>query len=49
MDEVTQRNAALVEEGAAAAASLRTQAQSLVQSVAIFRLCAEPADAHALA
>jgi methyl-accepting chemotaxis protein len=49
MDEVTQRNAALVEEGAAAAASLRTQAESLVRSVAVFRLQAGPAGTHALA
>ncbi|WP_439112439.1 methyl-accepting chemotaxis protein [Hydrogenophaga sp.] len=38
MDQVTQQNASLVEEGAAAAASLRTQAQQLVQAVAVFRL-----------
>src|SRR5256885_8891945 len=35
---VTQQNAALVEESAAAAASLRTQAQQLVQAVSIFQL-----------
>lgn len=38
MDGVTQQNAALVEEMAAAAGSLRGQAQSLVQAVAVFRL-----------
>jgi len=38
MDEVTQQNAALVEEAAAAAESLQEQAQSLVRSVAVFRL-----------
>ena len=38
MDQATQHNAALVEEMAAAAASLRGQAQELVQSVAVFRL-----------
>ena len=38
MDQVTQQNAALVEESAAAAASLRTQAQQLVQAVSIFQL-----------
>ena len=38
MDQVTQQNAALVEESAAAAASLRQQAQQLVQSVSSFRL-----------
>jgi len=38
MDQVTQQNAALVEEMAAAAISLRAQAQDLVQTVAIFKL-----------
>jgi methyl-accepting chemotaxis protein len=38
MDQVTQQNAALVEEMAAAASSLRTQAQDLVQVVAVFKL-----------
>ena len=38
MDQVTQQNAALVEESAAAASSLKSQAQRLVQAVAIFRL-----------
>nr|WP_180683361.1 methyl-accepting chemotaxis protein [Tepidicella baoligensis] len=38
MDQATQQNAALVEEMAAAANSLRSQAQELVQSVAAFRL-----------
>ena len=38
MDQVTQQNAALVEESAAAAESLKTQAQALVQTVAVFRL-----------
>ncbi|WP_420476256.1 methyl-accepting chemotaxis protein [Noviherbaspirillum sp. ST9] len=38
MDESTQQNAALVEESAAAAESLRTQAQQLVQAVAVFKL-----------
>jgi methyl-accepting chemotaxis protein len=38
MDQVTQQNAALVEEMAAAAASLKTQAQELVQTVAVFKL-----------
>ncbi len=40
MDQVTQQNAALVEESAAAAESLKTQAQALVQTVAVFRLAA---------
>jgi methyl-accepting chemotaxis protein len=38
MDEVTQQNAALVEEAAAAAESLEEQAQGLVQSVGMFKL-----------
>ncbi|MBK9347446.1 MAG: MCP four helix bundle domain-containing protein [Burkholderiales bacterium] len=38
MDQTTQQNAALVEEMAAAASSLRGQAQDLVQSVAFFQL-----------
>ncbi|WP_027995534.1 methyl-accepting chemotaxis protein [Simplicispira psychrophila] len=38
MDQVTQQNAALVEEMAAAASSLQTQAQDLVQTVAVFQL-----------
>jgi methyl-accepting chemotaxis protein I, serine sensor receptor len=38
MDEVTQQNAALVEEAAAAAASLVDQAQRLSDAVAVFRI-----------
>jgi methyl-accepting chemotaxis protein len=38
MDQATQQNAALVEEMAAAASSLRTQAQELVGNVAVFKL-----------
>ncbi|WKB55730.1 methyl-accepting chemotaxis protein [Eleftheria terrae] len=38
LDQVTQQNAALVEESAAAAESLQSQAQRLVQSVGIFKL-----------
>ncbi len=38
MDQSTQQNAALVEEMAAAAASLSTQAHELVQSVTAFKL-----------
>jgi len=38
MDQATQQNAALVEESAAAAESLRQQAQELVRAVAAFRL-----------
>jgi methyl-accepting chemotaxis protein len=42
MDQVTQQNAALVEEAAAAAASLQDQAGSLSQVVSVFKL-----DGHA--
>ena len=38
LDRMTQQNAALVEQGAAAAASLNDQAQQLAQAVARFRL-----------
>jgi len=38
MDQATQQNAALVEESAAAADSLRKQAQELVQAVSVFKL-----------
>jgi methyl-accepting chemotaxis protein-1 (serine sensor receptor) len=38
MDSVTQQNAALVEEAAAAADSLQQQAQSLTEAVSIFKL-----------
>ncbi|MDP3700586.1 MAG: methyl-accepting chemotaxis protein [Hylemonella sp.] len=38
MDQATQQNAALVEEMAAAASSLRSQAQELVNAVAVFEL-----------
>jgi methyl-accepting chemotaxis protein len=53
MDRATQQNAALVEESAAAAESLKSQAQQLVQTVAVFRLngsgqsVAAPAVRHA--
>ncbi len=40
MDQTTQQNAALVEESAAAADSLNTQAQQLVNAVAVFKLSA---------
>ncbi|MBI4986898.1 MAG: hypothetical protein HZC24_16520 [Rhodocyclales bacterium] len=40
MDEVTQQNAALVEEAAAAAESLEEQAHGLVQAVGSFKLAA---------
>jgi methyl-accepting chemotaxis protein len=38
MDQVTQRNAALVEEAAAAAESMRQQSASMVQAVSAFKL-----------
>ncbi len=38
MDEVTQQNAALVEEAAAAAASLEDEAQNLSTSVSVFKM-----------
>ncbi len=38
MDQTTQQNAALVEESAAAAESLKLQAQQMVQAVAVFTL-----------
>jgi methyl-accepting chemotaxis protein len=44
MDQATQQNAALVEEMAAAASSLKSQAQELVQTVAVFKLGAQ--DGH---
>ena len=44
MDQATQQNAALVEESAAAADSLKVQAQQLVQAVSVFKLAH---DAHA--
>ncbi|QBC32014.1 methyl-accepting chemotaxis protein [Pandoraea sp. XY-2] len=43
MDEMTQQNAALVEEASAAAAALETQAMRLRESVALFRLSAHEA------
>ena len=38
MDQVTQQNAALVEQAAAAAGSLQDQARALAQEVSVFRL-----------
>jgi len=52
MDEVTQQNAALVEEAAAAAGSLQEQAQRLAEAVAVFKINAGEVievPAHALA
>jgi methyl-accepting chemotaxis protein len=45
MDQVTQQNAALVEEMSAAASSLNTQAQDLVQVVSVFKLNANQGQA----
>ncbi|MBN9365810.1 MAG: MCP four helix bundle domain-containing protein [Comamonadaceae bacterium] len=45
MDHATQQNAALVEQSAAAAASLNQQAQDLVGAVAVFRLSPQRAGA----
>jgi methyl-accepting chemotaxis protein len=47
MDQVTQQNAALVEQSATAAESLRSQAQRLVEAVAVFRLGHDGAPAAA--
>ncbi|MEB7924644.1 methyl-accepting chemotaxis protein [Atlantibacter hermannii] len=41
MDRVTQQNASLVQESAAAAAALEEQASRLTQSVSVFRISAE--------
>ncbi len=41
MDQTTQQNAALVEQMAAAASSMKVQAQQLVSTVAVFRLDAQ--------
>jgi methyl-accepting chemotaxis protein len=45
LDQMTQQNAALVEQSAAAAASLKEQAGRLAEAVAAFRLAAPHADA----
>jgi methyl-accepting chemotaxis protein len=41
MDTTTQQNAALVEEIAAASATLKTQSQDLVQAVSVFKLAGQ--------
>jgi methyl-accepting chemotaxis protein len=46
LDQMTQQNAALVEESAAAAESLKDQASRLAQVVGVFRLSAQGAAAH---
>ncbi|MGF1644290.1 MAG: methyl-accepting chemotaxis protein, partial [Thiotrichales bacterium] len=45
MDRTTQQNAAMVEQAAAAAASLEEQADALTQAVAEFKLAPERSDA----
>jgi methyl-accepting chemotaxis protein len=42
LDQMTQQNAALVEQSAAAAESLRDQAERLAQAVAVFKLGGQP-------
>jgi len=42
LDAMTQQNAALVEQGAAAAASLKSQAANLFELVGTFKLNAAP-------
>jgi methyl-accepting chemotaxis protein len=49
MDEVTQRNAALVEEAAAATQSLQSQANTLTETVSVFKLSATHAAPAAFA
>ncbi|WP_370627551.1 methyl-accepting chemotaxis protein [Rhodoferax sp. PAMC 29310] len=48
MDQATQQNAALVEEMAAAASSLKSQAQELVEVVAVFKVAPQSASLSAL-
>jgi len=50
MDQVTQQNAALVEQMAAAASSLKGQSEELVQTVAVFKLAGDgsPHAAHSV-
>jgi methyl-accepting chemotaxis protein len=45
IDQITQQNAALVEEATAAAKSMEEQSDALVQSVAAFKLSSSDADA----
>ena len=49
MDEVTQNNAALVEEAAAAADTVQVRARSLVESVEFFKLGGKEATGHSTA
>ncbi len=48
MDQATQQNAALVEEMAAAASSLKSQAQELVEVVAVFKVAPQSASSSVL-
>jgi methyl-accepting chemotaxis protein len=48
MDQVTQQNAALVEEASAAAQSMREQASSLVDAVSVFKLEVDDEAARAI-
>jgi len=48
LDQVTQQNAALVEESAAAAESLKVQAAQLAQVVSVFKLNASDESGHVL-
>ncbi|WP_370682302.1 methyl-accepting chemotaxis protein [Comamonas sp. GB3 AK4-5] len=48
MDQVTQQNAALVEESAAAASSLQEQARQLSQTVRVFKLAAGAGSSSAM-
>jgi uncharacterized phage infection (PIP) family protein YhgE len=47
MDQVTQQNAALVEEASAAAQSMREEANDLVAAVSVFKLADDPANVGA--
>ncbi|WP_342119295.1 methyl-accepting chemotaxis protein [Pseudoduganella sp. OTU4001] len=49
IDDVTQQNAALVEEAAAAAQSMRDQAEMLAEAVSVFRLADQQAAPQRLA
>jgi methyl-accepting chemotaxis protein len=46
MDEATQQNAAMVEQAAAAAATLRAQAEELTEVVSTFRVRGDEAQPH---
>ncbi|WP_172404719.1 hypothetical protein [Janthinobacterium sp. GW458P] len=48
MDAVTQQNAALVEESAAAAESMQHQAHNLAQVVSVFKLTGQQASVSGL-